>query len=113
METGDQANPGADEDAPQDERADDAPEQNSMLLLVGHGEIFKNHEEDKKVIDTEGNFQDITGNELQSYLMPLPEVKNDGEPCGQRNIYRAPAQGRAKADSPSATVHAKIHQQHA
>src|SRR6202023_770507 len=72
METGDQADPGADEDAPQDKRADDAPEQNPMLLLVGHREVFENHQEDEKVIDTEGYFQDITGNELQSYLMPLP-----------------------------------------
>jgi hypothetical protein len=43
----------------------------------------------------------------------LPEIKEDREPGGQRNVYRAPDQSRAKTDNPAAAMDAKNHQQHA
>jgi hypothetical protein len=84
-----------------------------MLLLFGHGEVFEDHEEDEQVIHAEGDFQNIPSDELQRNLVSLPEVQQNREPGGQRDVHRAPAQGCAKTDNPAATMNTKIQQQHA
>ena len=91
MEAGDQADPGADKDAAHDQRADNAPEQNAMLLLFRDRKIIEDHQEDEEIIDAEGNFQNVTGDELERDLVSLPEIKNDRERSGQRNVHGAPS----------------------
>ena len=110
MKTGDQADPGANKNAAQHERTDNSPKQNAMLLLVRNSEKIKDQQKNKKVVNAEGNFQNVAGNELQGNLLPLPETQNNCESAGQHHIHRAPAKGGAKPDNASTPVEAQVHQ---
>ena len=111
MKAVDQSNPGADEDAAQHERADDAPEQNAMLLLFRDRKKIEDDQEDEEIIGAEGNFQNVTSDELERYLASLPEIKKDGERSGEDNVDCAPSQGGAKTDGPAGTMQAQVQQQ--
>src|SRR5579863_8145090 len=97
MEAGDQSYARANENAAQDECADDAPEQNPMLLLLGYREKIEDDQEYEEVIGAERHFQNIAGDEFERDLVPLPKVKNDGEPSREYHVGRAPGQGYPKA----------------
>ena len=113
MKTGDQADSGADEDTPHDERAQNAPEQNAMLQVFGDREIIEDHEEEEKVIDAERKLQDITGYEFEPRLGSLPEVQDGGKDGGQRNVHGTQAQRPAKSHNVAGAVEdAKIQHQH-
>ena len=53
VKTMDQLYAGSDEDAPHDERSQNAPEQNSMLLLLGNGKVIEDQKEDEKIVHAE------------------------------------------------------------
>ncbi len=99
MEMLDQSHTGADEDPAKNERSDDTPEQNAVLLFVGNGEVLKNYEKDKQVVDTERQFKNVSGNELESDLLSVPEIKHDRKCARQSYVEGAPSKGRAKAYS--------------
>ena len=114
VKPGDQAHPGANKDAAQEQRAQNTPEQNAMLLLLRDREIIEDHEEDEEIIDAERNFQNIAGDELQRSLVPLPEIQDNREPSRQPNIQGAPIKRLSKPDDVAAAVEdAKIQHQHA
>ena len=96
METLDELHSGADEDAAQDERAKNSPKQDAVLQFVGNRKIVEDHQEDKQIVDTQGQLDHVSGDELQAGLTPLPEVQNGREGDGHRNIHQAPAQRFAK-----------------
>jgi hypothetical protein len=84
-----------------------------MLLRFGDCEVVEDYEKDEKVIDAEGNLQNITRYELERGLVSLPEVQDGREPGGQPNIHGAPSQRFAKPDDMAATVEeAQVRQQH-
>src|ERR1700683_1956290 len=85
-----------------------------MLVLVGNGEKVEDQEKNEKIVDAQGNFENITGNEFQRNLASLPEIKQNREPGSQGNVDRAQAERSAKADNVARAVEeAKIGQQHA
>jgi len=55
----------SDEDGAEDERADDAPEEDSVLVLRGDIEVAEDHEEDKDVVDAQGLFHQVAGEERE------------------------------------------------
>ena len=83
-----------------------------MLLLFRHRKKVEDDKEEEKVVSAEGNFQNVTGDELQRHLVSLPEVEKDRERSGQRDVHCAPSQGCAKTDDSAGTMEAQVHQQH-
>ena len=63
---GDQRRARADHRAAQDERAQDAPEEQAMLIAGFDAKILEDQQEDKNVVQAEGFFNDVAGEKLQS-----------------------------------------------
>ena len=51
LELLDEGDAGEDEDRPEDERTEDAPEEDAELVLPGHGEVREDHRPDEDVVD--------------------------------------------------------------
>ena len=73
---------GEDEDAAQDERAEDAPEQHAELVLAGHGEEREDHRPHEDVVDRQALLDEEAGVVLAAGLAALPDEQHDpeGEP---------------------------------
>src|SRR6516164_8482344 len=92
MKPVDQLYSGADKDAPQNERTQDSPKEHTMLLLIRNGEVIEDHQEHKEIVDAQGEFDHIPGNELEGGLTPLPEIQNAGEGSRLGDVHEAPAE---------------------
>ena len=112
MKAGDQSHARANEHAAQEQRANHPPKQNAMLLLFGHREKVEDDQEDEEIVGAQGNFQNVAGDKLERDLVPLPEIEHNCECGGENNVDRAPGQGHAKADGPSAAMQAQVQHQH-
>src|SRR5207245_3352480 len=109
----DEAHTGADEYATHDQRTHNSPEEHPVLMLFRHGKVAKHHQEDKKVINAEREFDDIAGEELECGLLALPEINDGREGGSQTNPHRAPSHGLAKThDMTSAMEDAQVQHQH-
>jgi hypothetical protein len=64
-ELGEQRRAGDDEDAAQDDRPEDAPEEHPVLMLGGHREVGEDDQEHEQVVDREGVLDDVPGDELE------------------------------------------------
>ncbi len=61
MEVGDEGGADADHGAAHDECAEDAPEEDAVLVAGGDGEGAEDHGDDEDVVDAEGFFDDVAG----------------------------------------------------
>jgi len=68
-----------------------------MLMFVGNGKVTEDHEEDEKIVDTQGEFDHVAGDEFQRGLLSLPEVDDGGEDGSEGDPDRAPDQGFTEA----------------
>src|SRR5215469_11045252 len=93
-----QSDAGADEDSTQDQRTDDSPEQHPMLLLFRDGEEVEDYEEDKQIVDTEGELENVPGEKLETILMSLPKIEDSGEGESHGNVHGAPAKSFTKSN---------------
>src|ERR1700693_6406568 len=78
VEALDQTHSRDDENTAHQHRAHNSPKQDAPLVLLRHREIAEDHEEEKKIVDAQGEFQDVAGNELKRDLAPLPEKNQRG-----------------------------------
>ena len=83
-----------------------------MLLFFRDRKKIEDDQKNEEIIGAEGNFQNVTSDELKRYLASLPEIKKDGERSGEDNVDCAPSQGGAKTDGPAGTMQAQVQQQH-
>ena len=60
MEVGDEGGADADHGAAHDECAEDAPEEDAVLVAGGDGEGAEDHGDDEDVVDAEGFFDDVS-----------------------------------------------------
>ena len=72
-EAADQAHARHDEHTPHEQRPEDSHEQHLVLVLVGDIEIAEDDEKYEKVVDTERQFDDVAGHELERLRPPVPE----------------------------------------
>src|SRR4029453_594545 len=83
MEILKQSSAGSDKNRSHEQRADNPPKKNSMLIDGRGREVLKDHEKDEEIIDAEGFFDDITGEKFESFLLSPnkvdSEVKNQGQ----------------------------------
>src|SRR5579862_7847555 len=75
-----------------------------MLLFFGNSEVVKDQEEDKKIVDAERQFEDVTGNKFETGLVSLPEKKEGRETGGHHHVHCAPAQRFTKSNNATWTV---------
>src|SRR5450631_632807 len=92
----DQADAGRDKDSAHDERPQDSPEQHLVLVERRHLEETENQEEDKKIVYAQREFDDVSGDELQSGRAAMPEENHDRENSGQCDPGHAPGQSFTK-----------------
>src|SRR5215467_5158678 len=57
-----------------DQRTDNPPKKNSVLIDGGGREILKNHEKDAQIIDAEGFFDNVASQEFKSFLLSPNKV---------------------------------------
>src|SRR4029077_3921375 len=101
------------EEATRDECPQDAPEQHPVLQVVWNSKETKNHQEDEKIIDTEGKLDQIPGSKLQTRSTAVPEINEHTEGERQTDPHRAPAQRLAKADAVCPAIkHTKVEHKH-
>jgi hypothetical protein len=62
-----------------------------MLLLFRNGEEIEDDEENKEIVDAQGELDYIAGNELEAGLTALPEIQNGGEGSRLCDVHEAPA----------------------
>ena len=91
MKPVDQLYSGADKNSPQNERTQDSPKEHTMLLLFRNGEVIEDDEENKEIVDAQGELDYIAGNELEAGLTALPEIQNGGEGSRLCDVHEAPA----------------------
>ena len=94
MKPVDQLYSGPDENSPQNKGTQDSPKEHTMLLLFRNGEVIEDDEENKEIVDAQGELDHIAGNELEAGLTPLPEIQNGGE--GSRLAMRSTRLSRPK-----------------
>src|ERR1700687_1450515 len=73
VESLDEADARRDEDRAHEERAQDSPEQYLVLVDRRHLEETEDQEKDKEVVDTQREFDDVSGDELQRGRAAVPE----------------------------------------
>src|SRR5580698_4613327 len=113
VETLDQANPGKNEEAPHQQRAEDSPKQDAVLMLLGYREIAEDHKEEEEIVHAEGEFEHVASDEFERHLAPLPEKDHSGKGRGQADPHGAPGKSLAGAhDAAAAVEDKKIQQQH-
>ena len=77
VEAVDEAYAGEDEDASHDERPNDSPEQNLVLVVARHLEITEDDQEHEQIVDTEREFDHIAGDELKRRSTAVPVENYD------------------------------------
>ena len=88
VEAIDEGDTGKDEEGSKKESSDDAPEKGGELSFFGDGEISEEYGEDKNVIHTEGEFDNIAGKEFHGGLGAEgegddhTEGQGEGDPAG-------------------------------
>ena len=114
MKPVDKADAGTDEDAAHDQCAEHTPEEHAVLQSLGNAEIGKDQEKNKKIVNAEREFENISGNELERDLRTLPEMQNQGEDQSQDDVKRRPDESGPKTDRAAGTVKdGEIQHQHA
>jgi len=71
-----------DEEGPEKEGDQNAPEEDLVLVLVLHPEVLEDHEEDEEVVHAERLLQDVPGDEEHGWAFALEEVDPYGEEEG-------------------------------
>ena len=91
-----------------DERAEDAPEQHTMLKLQGHAKISEDERDDEDVVHRERQLDDVAGDELDGVLPPPAADKRgsdeQSEHKRQRDPKRRPSDGFLEFDDMRALV---------
>ena len=76
-------------------------------------EETEDQEEDEEVVDAQGEFDNVSGDELEGGGAAVPEENDDGEDGGQGDPGHAPDQGLAELDGVGAAVeHTQVEPQH-
>ncbi len=113
VESLDQAYAGHDENGAHDERAQNSPEQDLVLVGRRHLKETEDQQEDEKVIDTERKLDDVSGDELQHGGTAMPEKDHASEDRGQCDPSDTPEHGFAKFYGVGAAVEdAQVQHQH-
>lgn len=104
---------GEDEDDPHHQRAENPPEQDAVLELGFDRERGKDDHEDEDIIDGEGFFDQVAGDELDRLFRTEPDVDEPGETERQRNPDNAPDCGFFQGDDVGFAIEdAEVERQH-
>src|ERR1017187_3612703 len=76
---GDQCNAEADHQAAHDQRAENAPVKDAMLVLPGDAEIGEDEGNDKHIVHRERQLDQITGDKLEGLLLAAQGFEDQGE----------------------------------
>ncbi len=98
LEAIDQGDSGKDEEGAKKESSDDAPEKGGELGFFGYGEIGEENGEDKNVIYTEGEFDDVAGKEFHGGLGAEGEGDDNTEGQGEGDPAGGGLERAAKID---------------
>src|SRR3989454_12120269 len=104
MKPADQSHAGKDEHCPHDERAQNPPEQNFVLLLVGYSEITEDHEEDEQGVHAERELDYVTCHELERGRPPVPEIEEHSKCASQVDPHHTPTEPIAKPNGVLSTM---------
>src|SRR5215467_1875899 len=74
MEVLEQGCPSGNKNGSHDQRTDNPPKKNSVLIDGGGREILKNHEKDEQIIDTKGFFDNVAGEKFESFLLSPKKI---------------------------------------
>ena len=109
----DQGHPHRDHEPAHEQRAQDPPEQNFMLVFGMHAEIGKDHDKNKDIVDAEGFFDQVAGQEHQGRLRAQVEVEPEVESQRYADPYPTPDQRLAHFDNVGFAVkHPEVQCQH-
>ena len=92
MEYMDHHNAGDDKKTAHDLGADNPPEKNSVLIADGNLKIGENYHEDKEIVDTQRELDEITRQELKGCLGALKEKNTDIKQKREANPEKTPSQ---------------------
>ena len=70
VEPANQPHPGHNENPAHDQRPQDPPQQNLVLILGGHAEVAENQKKNEEIVHAERQFKNVTGDELRVAVCP-------------------------------------------
>ena len=84
-----------------------------MLKGAGHVEVGEDHDEDEQVVNGEGFFEQVAGEEFKGLMVSHERINRQVESKGGDNPDRAPDQGFPDLDLVGLAVdQAEVHRQH-
>jgi hypothetical protein len=84
-----------------------------VLMLAGYFEISEDDEKDKKIVDAERQFNDVSGDELERLGAAVPEKYQDGKRAREADPGQRPACCLAESNHTLAPIeHAQIEGEH-
>ena len=101
---GDERDADADHQAAHDQRAENAPVQDAMLVFAGNAEIGKDEGDDKDVVHREGQLDQIAGDELEGLLLSTQGLQGQGKEHRQGEPDRRPGERFLEVDDVGAAV---------
>ena len=104
FELGNQLRAEADHDRPQDQNAEDAPEEHPVLVGARNGEEREDGRDDEQVVDREALFNDEGGNVFEPRLAAELDGHEHGEGQSDGDIEEREEQALARPDLAVATM---------
>jgi hypothetical protein len=92
--------------------AENAPEQNPVLLLLRHNEVVEDNQKKKKIVDAQREFDDVAGDEFQGNLSSPPEKDENGKRHCQAEPHGGSSQRFARARATAPAQNAEIQRQY-
>ncbi len=129
FEFSNKGNTGGDHKAAHDQRAHDAPEEGAVLIESGDGEEAEDQGDDEDIIEAEGHFDEVAGDELnggigsgfdggavESHVEPVVFIDKKGQPAegeGEGGTEDGPAEAFADGDDVGFAVeYAEVDSEH-
>jgi hypothetical protein len=97
VEVGDQRHACEDEDPAGDDRPDDAPEEDPVMVLGRHAEVGEQRQEHEEVVDRERLLDEERGQVGERLVMPPRPADEEGERQPDAHPDDAPQQGLPRA----------------
>ena len=98
VELVDEIGAGRDHRAAHDERAEDPPEQDAVLVAGRDAEVAEDEDEDEDVVDAQRLLDQVARQVLEPRLRPHEDVDAHAEEQRERHPHDAPARGLPEGD---------------
>ena len=104
IDQGNEGDPDPDHETAHDQRAEDTPVQDPVLVFAGDGEIAKDESDDKDIVHRKGQLDQIASDELKGFLVSPEGFQGQGKEHRQGEPDGTPGERFPESDNMGATM---------